>query len=199
VKGERPVGVRQQQKQRTREDLLAAARRLLAERGLAGTTSRAVAQEAGVAAGTFFVHFPDVEALMEALLDEHLGEALASAHGTMPARGDLVDKLVHVSRCLYESYDRDPALSRAVIAGSLFQARRGGPADARLAELAAWAIPEIQASLGPGSPLDPALAFNVFFSLYFGTLVAGLRGDLSREAQVASLDAALRRFFGMEG
>lgn len=43
----------------TRERLLSAATRLFAERGLHGVTSHEIARAAGVAAGTFYLHFRD--------------------------------------------------------------------------------------------------------------------------------------------
>lgn len=195
---EPPVGVRRQQKEQTREDLLAAARRVLAKRGLAGATSREIAKEAGVAAGTFFVHFPDVDALVEALLDDHIAAALASARRTLPKEPDLVRRLVHVSKKLFESYDVEPDLSRAFLASSLFSKREDGPTAPRLREFQGWVAEQIAATLGEAPALDPRLAFTVYFSVYFTLLVAGLRGQVTRKEQLATLDAALRRVFGME-
>ena len=56
---------------RNRERVLAAARRLFAERGAAGVTMEDVAREAGVAKGTVFHRFGDRAGLALALLDEH--------------------------------------------------------------------------------------------------------------------------------
>ena len=67
---------RQEQKTETRGRLLAAARAVLERDGLAGTTTRKVADEAGVAVGTVFLHFERVEHLVGALLDEHLARAI---------------------------------------------------------------------------------------------------------------------------
>ena len=69
MKGDQPS--RQQRKSATRQALLRAAQDVLKAHGLTGTTTRAIAKQAGVASGTLFVHFADVNALVEALLDEH--------------------------------------------------------------------------------------------------------------------------------
>lgn len=191
-----PPGGRAQQKAATREALLAAARRVIATAGFDRATTRAVAAEAGVAVGTVFAHFPDVGALAEALLDEHIGAALARAERTRPRKGDVVNRLVHVARALYDSYDVDPALSRAYLAASLFRADPGGPAAARLAEFERWVTGELTAH-GPRG-LDPRLGFTTFFALYFALLVAGLRGQLERRQQLAMLEAALRQAFHLE-
>ncbi|MEU7565770.1 TetR/AcrR family transcriptional regulator [Streptomyces fradiae] len=188
------TGVRQERKRRTRQALLDAARRVLERRGMAGLTTREVAAEAGVAAGTFFVHFPDLATLVETLLDEHVGQALDTALRTLPD-GDLVTRLVHVAARLYESYDREPELSRQYISAALFHRHPDGPTERRMAEFRAWVTGEFaraaEAGAAPGQ--DPALAFTAYFSLYFGVLVAGLRGELDRDGQVALLEAALRR------
>jgi AcrR family transcriptional regulator len=56
---------------RNRERVLAAARRLFAERGLRHVSMSDVAREAGVAKGTVFHRFGDRSGLALALLDEH--------------------------------------------------------------------------------------------------------------------------------
>jgi AcrR family transcriptional regulator len=56
---------------RNRERVLAAARRLFAERGIRAVTMSDVAREAGVAKGTIFHRFGDRAGLALALLDEH--------------------------------------------------------------------------------------------------------------------------------
>lgn len=191
----RAPGVRQQQKQATRGALLAAARAVLGRKGLAGTTTREIAEEAGVAAGTFFVHFPDMGALVEALLDQHIEKALDDAYRTLGKRGDLVERLVHVSKRLYASYDVEPDLSRAYIAGSLFTSSRTGQLTVRLSTFRAWVIAQIDEAVASGAipDIDRELAFTSYFSLYFGILVAGLSGLMPRKKQIATLEASLRR------
>ncbi len=189
-------GLRAQRKEQTRQTLLAAARRVLERRGLAGLTTREVATEAKVAAGTFFVHFPDVNTLIETLLDEHVGRALHTAMPTLPPDGGLVARLVHVAGELYASYDREPDLARHYLSASLFPTRPDGPAEQRMAEFRRWVTRELHEaeSTGAVAPLDPELVFTAFFSLYFGILVAGLRGDLDRPSQLRLLEQSLSRF-----
>jgi AcrR family transcriptional regulator len=195
-----PEPKRQAQKRRTREAILAAARRVIARRGFEGMTTREVAEEAGVAAGTVFVHFPDVAALAEALLDEHIGAALEAAYRTLPPRGDVIHRLLHVAEKLYASYDVEPVLSRQTLAASLFRHDPTGPAATRRAEFEQWVAAEIAEAVSRGSlpPIDLRVAFAAFFSLYFGALVAGLRKEIDRETQLGLLEASLRQLFRME-
>ena len=78
----------QRSRVQTRERLLAAGRKLFAERGLHGVTTHDLAADAGVAAGTFYLHFRDKAALFReiagdtiALLRARLDAATHSARG----------------------------------------------------------------------------------------------------------------------
>lgn len=186
---------RLEQKFATRANLLHAARQVLRRRGLEGTTTRLVAKEAGVAVGTVFVHFPDVAHLVEALLDEHLERAVARA--TRTAKGELVPSLVHVAKVLFASYARQPELARAFLTASLFGGAPGGLQATRLANFEQWVVARITRAIAAGEvpSVDPSLAFGAWFSLYFGALVSGLRGRMTRRQQAQFMDEALRRFF----
>lgn len=58
----------------TRRRLLEAGTELFAEEGVRGVTSSAIARRAGVATGTFYLHFADKHALFEELMDAALEE-----------------------------------------------------------------------------------------------------------------------------
>ena len=51
--------------------IVEAARRLVAEFGLAGVTMTAVAREAGVARQTLYNHFPNVESIVTTVIEQH--------------------------------------------------------------------------------------------------------------------------------
>ena len=80
-------GARQQQKKQTRERILDAAGRLMADgRGLDSLGLREVAREAGLAATSLYNHFPDMEALGLALIDRacfHLRSSMAAGRRSM--------------------------------------------------------------------------------------------------------------------
>lgn len=59
-----------------RAKLLRAAARCLTRKGYEATTTRDIAAEANVSAGTLYNYFPSKEALIEALAEEHLGADL---------------------------------------------------------------------------------------------------------------------------
>ena len=65
------IGVRAQQKERTRRSLIEAAfEQLNAEQGFASLTLREVAREAGIAPTSFYRHFRDMDELGLAMVDE---------------------------------------------------------------------------------------------------------------------------------
>ncbi len=61
-----------------REEILAAARRVFAERGFRGTTIADIAEEAGIALGTIYLYFPSKSAVFAAL-NQQMAELFANA------------------------------------------------------------------------------------------------------------------------
>jgi AcrR family transcriptional regulator len=190
---------RAEQKVVTRSEVLAAARRLFAERGWEGTTTRAVAEAAGVAAGTVFLHFPDKVALLEAALREQIATALTAAEATLPATGILA-QLTHLAGALYRMYAEDRALARVLVKESLFLTE-GDAAAASKAQLEHFAH-QVAALLDAARirgevdrAVDPRLGATAFVGLYFTVLVGGLRDGLAPEAQVELLRVLLDQYF----
>lgn len=73
----------------TRERILASGTALFARRGLHEVTSHDIASEAGVAAGTFYLHFPDKQTLFREIVFravEELKNSLAAAREQAPDR-----------------------------------------------------------------------------------------------------------------
>jgi len=187
---------RSEQKERTRQAVLAAARERIAAQGFGATTAQDVAGAAGVAVGTVFLHFPTMGRLAETLLDETIGEALARVGGP-PVGEDLVGQLVQVAAVLYDAYRADPELSRQVLSGSLFEAAPDGPSSRRMTEFAGWVGARVEAAVAAKliEPVAPSEAFAAFFALYFGALILGLRGELDPAGQLDLLERLLRRVF----
>lgn len=121
----------------TAQRILDAAARLFAERGYAGTTTRAIAEAAGVNEVTLFRHFESkrgmLRALGERLAERQAGRAAAAA----PPSGDVKEVLLD--------------FARMEIAGAL----EDGGLALRLA-FDARSVPEIAALLGEGIPSNLA-------------------------------------------
>lgn len=67
------AGSREQRKQATRQEIIDAALRLLADRSYSGLSLREVTREAGISPGAFYRHFDSMEALGLVLIDESFG------------------------------------------------------------------------------------------------------------------------------
>lgn len=75
-----------QKKQETRKRIVECARNLFNDNGFEQTTTRDIAEAAGLAAGTMFNYFPTKEALAMTIIDQALEEAGAEFQGRL--RGD---------------------------------------------------------------------------------------------------------------
>jgi AcrR family transcriptional regulator len=182
--------------------VLDAAYALFEDRGYEQTTMRAVAERAGVALGTIFVHFSDKHALLMAAFETDLARVIEDAFVTVPP-DDVRRQLLHVARRLYDFYGRRPRLSRVLVQQAFFA---DGDAGARLSDQvrsflgrlaglfeAAAARGEVRRDV---SASDAALCF---WADYFTVLVAALRDpELHTRGQLRLLGGMLDlRFTGI--
>jgi AcrR family transcriptional regulator len=77
----------------TRDDILSAAGALLARHGVAGTSTRAVCDAAGVTAPTLYHHFGDKRGLLEAVVDDGFERYMADKRAAVFAGDDPVENL----------------------------------------------------------------------------------------------------------
>lgn len=89
------------------------------EHGYEATTTKQIAEAAGVAQGTVFLVAPTKEGLLVIVLEEKLREIAAVRMAALPKRG-VVAQLLHVIDGLFDFFASDVALSRALIKGMMF-------------------------------------------------------------------------------
>jgi AcrR family transcriptional regulator len=114
-----PGGIREQKKRDKEARIRAAALALLRERGFDGMKTDEVARRAGIATGTLFLYVKTKEELLDLVFAGEIGAVADSALTTMPARSDLLGKLLHVFGALLEYYARDLAIARVLVVGAL--------------------------------------------------------------------------------
>jgi TetR/AcrR family transcriptional regulator, transcriptional repressor for nem operon len=91
-----------------RADLLDAGLALFTERGIAHTTIAEIVQRAGVAQGTFYLHFPSKDALLFALQDRFEARIVARARAAIERAGpDWGTKLDACVMACFEDYERE--------------------------------------------------------------------------------------------
>ena len=86
------AGKRQLQKNQTREKIITAALKIYSDQGFSASTT-AIANEAKIAHGSIFVHFPTVESLLSCLLDSFSQDLTIELH-SLRESGDDLEKLL---------------------------------------------------------------------------------------------------------
>ncbi|WP_257451251.1 TetR/AcrR family transcriptional regulator [Archangium lipolyticum] len=175
-------GLRERNKQEKLERIREAARELFQEKGFAETTTREIAQRAGVGTGTLFLYARTKEELLMLVLAERVEAVQEERFRTLPREAPLLEQLLHVFEGFFSFYAKEPGLARTFIRELLFL--EPGPAGermqlertfaARLAELVVAA--RERGEVAPEVDLEVA-GFNLF-SLYITTLIAWLSGAL---------------------
>ncbi|GJM36677.1 MAG: TetR family transcriptional regulator [Acidimicrobiales bacterium] len=124
---------RQERSRRLVASLLDEATRLFSERGYHATTTNHVAEAAGVSVGSLYQYFPNKDALVVAVAERHLDEAMAELAELVPLlraeEPDLADLCRILVTAVAEMND-DPQLDEL-----LWRAPRTAALDARLDEL----------------------------------------------------------------
>lgn len=187
---------RVEQKLATRERIRQAAWELFTTVGYDDTTTRQVANRAGVAAGTIFVHAADKPDLLFLVMHDRLSQAVEAQMATLPSPAHgLLPRLLHVFSGLFRMYGEHPALSAAfvrVLPGASTARPNGQQVDAltfgfihRLSML----VREAQERGEVARDLEPPMVAQQIFALYFFSLLSWIGGYQSIDL---ALDPGLR-------
>ncbi|MEV4672084.1 helix-turn-helix domain-containing protein [Actinomadura sp. NPDC049382] len=176
-----------------REHLIATAERMMADRGTAGLTVRAIAREAGVADGVLYNHFADKEELLAHALRAR-AESVGRALDPLPEPGTATveeNLRAYVAHGLATHGALVPALAGLVAQPevlSRFSALSGGEEDWR-SRLARYLRAERDLGrLAPDAPLDAAASMLVG-ACHEPVLSALFQGeDIARRVPPASAD-----------
>jgi AcrR family transcriptional regulator len=113
------LGVRDEQKQATREKVLEAARDLFNEVGYEETTIRAIAERAGVSVGSVFTTFASKAEVLSHVMEHRLTDLYLEFDRVLPyLRGATVDRLRSIFAIHYEFETRRVKLFLAHVAAS---------------------------------------------------------------------------------
>jgi len=107
---------RQERAKATVESILSATARLLVRRGFDGLTTNEVATAAGVSIGSLYQYFPNKEALVAALADQHIEEMTAALIGELArvARLPMPQAVRAVIEMTIEAHAREPELHKVL-------------------------------------------------------------------------------------
>jgi AcrR family transcriptional regulator len=121
---------RDDQTRETKRRLVNAAIELVAEVGWRRTTVEQIAERAGVAKGTFFVHFKTKEAIAVTLVQLQVGAATAARDAVVARGGSVLERLEAATMTLGTQAAANIELSRAVLIASLESREVGSASDA---------------------------------------------------------------------
>lgn len=203
-RAQRPVepGRRERNKLEKRARIVAAARALFGSKGFADTTTQEIAEKADIGTGTLFLYAKSKEELLVMVFSGDMLEQAQNAFLHLPASASLVDKLMHVFRYMIEYHDQDKELAKALLKEVTILNTPGPRRDlARLMRCIYSGIGDILAA-GQGAGtirqgVDPLLAAENLFSIYYLTLLNWVSGEISKPRFLKRLRAKLT--IGVEG
>lgn len=190
------MSTRQTRKEATRRALEEAALACFAEHGFDATTIGMITRRAGVAHGTFYVHFPTREALLDSLLDAFNAGFTARLLPVVTGGGDLQTTLRGAAIAFLDHWDAHRAFIEAyvqrVAAGLSMVALRDGLSQTLVDVVAAW-IGQLAADAG--QPLEaPRLVTQALLAMWFRLGLQSLFNPDVERAQV--IDALVRMTWG---
>jgi len=162
----------------TRSRIMAAASKLFAEKGYAGTTTRLIADKSGVNEVTIFRHFGSKENLAKSIMEQHGGQAIAEQFRA-GMTGDFRQDITSIGQVLMQVMtERNDAIRMAICEAGNFpefqQVVAENPRQLRRM-LAEYFKDQMAACLiHPG---HPELLAQAFLGMFFSYTV--LRGFLS--------------------
>lgn len=190
------VGRRELQRLETERLIKATALSLFAAHGFDATTTKQIAEAAGVAHGTVFLVAATKEALLVKVLEERLREVVVARGRSLPDRR-IVAQLVHVFDGLFEFYASEPGLARVFLKGVMFFAEPIARAvyDEHVARFSRYLAALFDAAKARGEvnarTHSDAAAANVL-ALYVHVVVAFLNADPPDAEARAALAAGFR-------
>ena len=188
------MGVREDQKQATREKVLEAARDLFNDTGYDETTIRAIAERAGVSVGSVFTTFASKAEVLSHVMESRLAELYAEFDRVVPfLRGSTADRLCSIFAIHYEFETRRVKLFLAHIAASYSPSQEPGITpfgrNERLTQMLRETLVGGVARGDVRADLDPETAMDVLKAAY----AWNYRMAAARNAPASELSATMDR------
>jgi AcrR family transcriptional regulator len=190
------VGRRERNKADKRRRIVAAATRLFEERGFEATTTAAIADEAGIGAGTLYLYVDSKEDLLVAVFREEVGRAWDSAFAQVDPTQPVVEQVLSAFGHVTSYHEHDPGLARAFFKELLFVSESARPAVSDFMRAFFEQLHTLLEEAQRRDLLDPevpvrGLADNLFASWYL-LMQRRHTGALSEEGLRRRLDTSFR-------
>lgn len=111
----RPRLTRKEQQERTRDALIQAGARAVAERGLHRASIDEIARDAGFTKGAFYANFANKDALVLAILDRHFSTAIEDVDDAVASNDEVADQARDAGLRFADQMASDPAWGRVFL------------------------------------------------------------------------------------
>ena len=182
----RRAEIGREKRARTRAQLVATARSLFRKQPVASVTVDDVVKEAGVAKGTFYVHFDHLQALTTAVADELVKSIDDLLQPVRLSLKEPADRIAFGCCCFIDKAFRDPAWAAVVARMGMASAIGGESARRHLLE----DLSQLSKDLRGG--LSPALSLEIVVGIILQLSSAIGEGRLSWHDRDAAIGAILR-------
>jgi AcrR family transcriptional regulator len=155
----------------TRSRLFSAAVRLFCAHGYADTTVERIVREAGVAKGTFFIHFATKDAVVTELVRNQVRIARRARDRVLAQQGSPVEALRAAVMTLGEQAAADRLLTRAVITANMNNPTLGGFAESVFGGITAELMDDVRAAQREhliDKKVDPETLAGTLITSYLG-------------------------------
>lgn len=180
-----PPRTREDGKRDKRERIADAAWELFSTAGFAGTTTKAVAERAGIAAGTLFLYAEDKDDLLCLVMHDRLAAAVDEAFDTLPKGASFPDRMIHVFGTFLDVYAQNPVVGlpfvRALVSAHGPNGQKVNGLTFAFLHRLALHIREAQMAGEVSIEADAFLAAQNLFCLYSGALLGWASGYVTME------------------
>lgn len=191
-----PRGRPQKRKADSLSRLKKAARKLFVERGYHATRPQDIARTAGVANGTFYLHFPDKRASFLAFVDDAREELDEYLSARRPAGGSLEQTIAAMLNAIYDYSETHPGVLGAAMTDELVIDAEGVQADPLLIRWGrGWAevIREATRKGAATDVYDPDIIGQAILGAIHQTASEGARSGRTKRQVVDNLTRFLAR------
>lgn len=194
-------GLRERNKRQKFEMIRRAARELFKEKGYEATTTREIAERAGIGTGTLFLYARDKQDLLVMVYLESIEKLIEESFGNLPAGKPLLERLTAIFEPFFRFYALDPETARLYIQALTFQKGLEGQRleafrqISRFRQKLAAYLDQAKQQGEVGPEIDTVQASANLFGLYFQALGGWLGGLSDLET---TLNHSLRNAFVLQ-
>ncbi|MBN9392488.1 MAG: TetR/AcrR family transcriptional regulator [Chloroflexi bacterium] len=194
-------GLRERNKRQKFENIRRAAQELFKEKGFEATTTREIAERAGIGTGTLFLYARDKQDLLIMVYLESIEKIIEESFANLPPQKPLLDRLVAIFSHFLRFYALDQETARLYIQALTFQKGLEGQRleaarqIARFQQKLTTYLEQARQQGEIGPDVDTEQASRNLFGLYFQALGGWLGGLTDLET---TINHSLRNAFALQ-